>query len=574
MNTGAPLRSTSDRLIVAGTVLLIGLAFILLIASWRYIDERSAQLTDKDLRSHVAGIDAQCDDWSSSWANAAHIESVWTSERDTISAATIVDRWRTLMDAYWPVVAVRLADENGNEIALIRHDSTLVLRETAVGSINGPPFVTVIEPARTDSAEVRTWIDSLDQDPREQAWFGQALRNRAVDPVWTMAEDGSGAMCLAQLVRPTRAGQPYRILEFTIAPSRSGTAILGHLRQGGQWSLLLFPNDHLITTSPSTPSGVDSVLSQALTTWRATRAVEPFTLQLGGTSYRCWIKTHQLNGVQLLVGSIVSHRPQEDLVRTARVFVVVGLVLMGMLTALLLAAYVRKRRDLLRLRTEQERTTAQQQRLIKALGERDVLDRETHHRVKNNLQVVSSLLNLQAQRLDDGPVKDEFLRGKQRIDTMALVHHKLYGLPDLRGVDLFNFFEDLARSMKAANDPHGATVSCSVDTAGLRADTDSAIELGIILCELVSNCYLHAFPYATGGHIDISVQHVERDMHRLIVKDNGVGMGSDGARGKAKLGLEIVDALAGQLDGSFNIRSNGGVTFEVLFRMAPAPVEG
>ena len=574
MNTGAPLRSTTDRLIVAGTVLLIGLALTLLVASWRYIDARGAQLTDKDLRSHVAGIDAQCDDWSANWANAAHIESVWISERDTISSATIVDRWSTLMDAYWPVVAVRLADENGNEIALVRHDSTLVLRETAEGSINGPPFVTLIEPPRTDSAEIRTWIDSLDQDPREQAWFGQALRNRSVDPVWTMAEDGSGAMCLAQLVRPEHAGQPYRILEFTIDPARSGTAILGHLRQGGQWSLLLFPNDQLITTSPSTPSGADTVLGKALTEWRITRQVEPFTLDLGGATYRCWIKTHQLNGVQMLVGSIVPHQPQEDLVRPARAFVLTGLLIMGVLTALLLAAYVRKRRDLLRLRMEQERTSAQQQRLMKALGERDVLDRETHHRVKNNLQVVSSLLNLQAQRLDDGPVKDEFLRGKQRIDTMALVHHKLYGLPDLRGVDLLNFFEDLVRSMKPANDPHGATVSSSVDTAGLRADTDSAIELGIILCELVSNCYLHAFPYATGGHIEITVRHVERDMHRLIVKDNGVGMGSEGARSKAKLGLEIVDALAGQLDGSFNIRSNGGVTFEVLFRMAPAPLEG
>jgi two-component sensor histidine kinase len=82
----------------------------------------------------------------------------------------------------------------------------------------------------------------------------------------------------------------------------------------------------------------------------------------------------------------------------------------------------------------------------------------------------------------------------------------------------------------------------------------------------MANCYEHAFPYPTGGHIDVVVQNVEGDLHRLVVKDNGKGLPDGPAAGPGKLGLEIVAALAEQLDGSFHIRTNGGVTFEVLFR--------
>jgi len=184
--------------------------------------------------------------------------------------------------------------------------------------------------------------------------------------------------------------------------------------------------------------------------------------------------------------------------------------------------------------------------------------------------VVSSLLNLQAASLDNGAVRDEFLRGKQRIDTIALVHHKLYALKDLRNVQLDLFLGALALATAETNRPQSLTVSYEVDTQGLRCDQDTAIGLGIILCELMSNCFQHAFPYATGGHIDVQVQAVEGDLYRLVVRDNGKGLQTGNTTGPGKLGLEIVEALADQLDGSFHTRTNNGTTFEVLFRMRPA----
>ena len=90
----------------------------------------------------------------------------------------------------------------------------------------------------------------------------------------------------------------------------------------------------------------------------------------------------------------------------------------------------------------------------------------------------------------------------------------------------------------------------------------------MILCELVGNCYQHAFPYATGGHIEVTVRHVEGDLHRLVVKDNGLGLGAGPTDGTGKLGLEIVEALSSQLDGNFKMSSSAGVTFDVLFRMS------
>jgi len=163
------------------------------------------------------------------------------------------------------------------------------------------------------------------------------------------------------------------------------------------------------------------------------------------------------------------------------------------------------------------------------------------------------------------------MRGKQRIDTIALVHHKLYELQDLRNVQLQLFFTNLITSLAEMHKPESNAVSYEVATFGLKADQDTAIELGIIACELVSNTYQHAFPYATGGHVDIQITNVEGDLYRLVVKDNGRGLSEDQRQGPGKLGLEIVEAMADQLDGSFHVRTNGGVTFEVLFRMQYKP---
>lgn len=95
----------------------------------------------------------------------------------------------------------------------------------------------------------------------------------------------------------------------------------------------------------------------------------------------------------------------------------------------------------------------------------------------------------------------EFMRGKRRIDSMALVHHKLYRQQDLSAVDAGIFMDDLAKAVAAMYAPDSRDVSHSVDTNGVLCDADTSIQLGTILCELLANCHQHAFPYATGAYI-------------------------------------------------------------------------
>ena len=106
-----------------------------------------------------------------------------------------------------------------------------------------------------------------------------------------------------------------------------------------------------------------------------------------------------------------------------------------------------------------------------------------------------------------------------------------------------------------------------MDTADIKTNADTSIQLGIILCELMANCYQHAFPYITGGHVDITVRKGEDDLYRMIVKDNGKGLDRDPATREAELGLELVEALAEQIDGGVETATADGTRVEVTFRM-------
>lgn len=116
-------------------------------------------------------------------------------------------------------------------------------------------------------------------------------------------------------------------------------------------------------------------------------------------------------------------------------------------------------------------------------------------------------------------------------------------------------------------------MSHAVDTGGITANADTSIQLGMVLCELLSNCYLHAFPYVTGGHIDIILRKDEGDLFRLTVKDNGKGAVRDPEKQASELGLELVEGLAEQIDGRMEITMDGGTRVDILFRMqGEAPV--
>lgn len=536
------------------------------------VDQRRHDLAELALQSVQQLVRLRLDGFTHELAEDIREESAAVDQPDSVLLFT---RWFPLLDTHWPIMTIRLADEYGNELAVSRRDTVYLVSRIAEGSKDGPPIRMAFSPGPSHAVVKGPWLHERDNDPRERLWFSKALEDTRGEPIWTLSGPDTSANPLLQLsylIRGSAPDQPYRILQFTVDITRSDW--FDARRTDDFRPAVVLADDlgrSLLSNVADTTTEESMAGRAALATWLQNKTSGQFALRLNEKKYLAMVSSYSLHGQQLKMGVVIDPIAMNGWIDPERKALFIAGILLAILITLLVMAWTRKRLSDDRIRKQARRNRSQELKLAKALGEREVLNREVHHRVKNNLQVVSSLLNLQATRLDDGPVKYEFLRGKRRIDTIALVHHKLYGLPDLRNVDLAVFFNDLVKALSELFAPQSRTVSHEVDTDGIKADQDTAIELGIILCELVGNTYQHAFPYATGGHVEIKVRAVEGDLHRLIVKDNGRGIPDGGLQGAGKLGLEIVEALSEQLDGSFHMLTEPGVQFEVLFRMQRGP---
>ncbi|MFZ1333276.1 MAG: histidine kinase dimerization/phosphoacceptor domain -containing protein [Flavobacteriales bacterium] len=569
-------RRRFERFLVVAIIVLLVSTFGFILSRWMKMEKRAVATADLGLERAQQLYRVRLDALFHELGEDLREECAAVQEMDSTTSTDLLKRWRPLMNSHWPILTVRLADERGSETALIRKGMDYQLYLTAEGSNGG----SVIQGQVTNEARMgridSVWISDLDYDPRDQPWFSKALEDARNEPAWNMYfPTGSEhpIMQLSMLIRGRNDSELYRIMAFEVDLSKS-EALVTQATSLRRYGAMILSNDGRRIPTPDSAQ-VDPVLheieEQAGRTWTTDQIQWPRTFSHDGRDFRALITPYKLNGQTICTGEVIDLSSMRMWMAPERNTLIGMLIALSGLTFLLGWVRVRRGVEISLIRKQEKRTRTQEKRLAKALGERDVLNREVHHRVKNNLQVVSSLLNLQSARLEEGEVKEEFMRGKQRIDTIALVHHKLYELQDLRNVQLQLFFTNLITSLAEMHKPESNAVSYEVSTFGLKADQDTAIELGIIACELVSNTYRHAFPYATGGHVDIQITNVEGDLYRLVVKDNGRGLSEDQRQGPGKLGLEIVEAMADQLDGSFHVRTNGGVTFEVLFRMQYKP---
>jgi two-component sensor histidine kinase len=218
--------------------------------------------------------------------------------------------------------------------------------------------------------------------------------------------------------------------------------------------------------------------------------------------------------------------------------------------------------------TEQIRT---ERALAAALAVQETLLKEVHHRVKNNLQIISSLLNMQAELCD--PAQRAVLQDSQlRVQSMALIHDRLCGNNDLEHVDFREYAESLARELFDAHRVDNGRVRLRLALHPLTLDLNQAIPCGLILNELVNNALKYAFPAARTGEILIELHCDEQDRVTLRVADDGVGMSPGPAR-KKSLGLGIVDVLTRQLGGTIHQEPGPGVKFSLDFqKTGPPPV--
>jgi PAS domain S-box-containing protein len=206
-----------------------------------------------------------------------------------------------------------------------------------------------------------------------------------------------------------------------------------------------------------------------------------------------------------------------------------------------------------------------EERMQASLREKEVLLKEVHHRVKNNLQVVSSLLNLGARAIRDPAALAVFEESQARVQAMALIHEKLYRAADFTRIDFAEYARSLAAELLAGYRVPSDAVRLTTSGAGVFLTVETAIPCALILNELVSNSLKHAFPGGRRGDIRVDLRDA-RGEFLLTVADNGVGMpeGFD-VRGAASLGLRLVRTLAGQLGGTVEHSGGGGTTFVLRF---------
>jgi PAS domain S-box-containing protein len=214
-----------------------------------------------------------------------------------------------------------------------------------------------------------------------------------------------------------------------------------------------------------------------------------------------------------------------------------------------------------------------EERMQTALAEKTVLLKEVHHRVKNNLQIISSLLYLQSESLRDEQSRVFFRDSQNRIGAMALVHQKLYQSESLAFIDFREYIEDLANYLYAGTVKDRDLICLKVDAGDVSLGVDEAIPCGLIVNELLSNSLKHAFPDGREGEISIRCRAGEDGWITLTVSDNGVGMptGLD-FRNTETLGLQLVTMLVKQLRGRITIDSEpGGTAAKLAFPGCPSP---
>jgi two-component system, sensor histidine kinase PdtaS len=215
--------------------------------------------------------------------------------------------------------------------------------------------------------------------------------------------------------------------------------------------------------------------------------------------------------------------------------------------------------DISHLKQEQERIQA-------ALREKEILLGEIHHRVKNNLQIVYSLLDLQSSHISDQAALDMLRDSRSRIQSMALIHQTLHGSNDFSKVDFARFVETLLPSLIVSYGVDVNRIAIGVDVEPVRLRIDSAVPCGLVVNELITNALKHAFRDCDRGEIRIALTRQAVDEIVLSVSDNGIGLPDNFDPERTEtLGLRLVRLLAGQLDGTVSIHRSSPTRFSMRF---------
>jgi two-component system response regulator len=213
--------------------------------------------------------------------------------------------------------------------------------------------------------------------------------------------------------------------------------------------------------------------------------------------------------------------------------------------------------------TERQKTEKQ---IKKSLHEKEVLINEIHHRVKNNMQIISSLLNLQTHFASDIKTVNILKETQNRVKSMAIVHEKLYQSPDLTHINFYNYIVSLVTHLF---DSYGITksqIKKVIDVQYINLNIDTAVPCGLIICEIVSNSLKYAFKEGRIGKVTVSLKIKEEKFH-LTISDDGIGFPEEIDFKKTdSLGLQLVNSLTNQIDGEIQLDKTNGTKFNITFK--------
>lgn len=207
-----------------------------------------------------------------------------------------------------------------------------------------------------------------------------------------------------------------------------------------------------------------------------------------------------------------------------------------------------------------------QVKLKNALAEKEVLLKEVHHRVKNNLQIVSSLLQLQSQTLKDPEAIKALRESQNRIESISLIHKNLYTSANIGQIDVADYIENLAASLLFSYQIYPGKIALETDIDSVSLNVDQAIACGLVINELISNALKHAFPNQEVGTISIALRNVGNNIE-MIIRDNGIGLPDNlDWTTTDSLGLSLVyDLVTEQLEGCITLERNHGTVFKIQF---------
>lgn len=260
------------------------------------------------------------------------------------------------------------------------------------------------------------------------------------------------------------------------------------------------------------------------------------------------------NGLPIGTVCVLDHTPRPD-----------GLSARQRFTLQALARQIMNQLELRRAMMDITTGNAARERLEASLNEKEALLKEVHHRVKNNLQLISSLLNLQASRITDPITAALFADSRNRVRSMALVHENLYRAGNFAEIEMQTHVLSLCTHLRRA---YGrALVEIMAESDDVTLDMDRAVSCGLIINELVSNAFKHAFPGERTGYIKVRFGRSDNGTCILTVADDGIGMPEQFDFIETRsLGLQLVRDLVEQLHGTFSVDRTGGTTCTLTFQ--------